>query len=167
MPADVLLLLHRDHEDLDRVLAAMLEPATSAVECVGLLEALRIGFTAHASAHGTVLQRLAEDRESPPHLRVLLAAVLDEHREQSRSLAILATLRPGSAAWTTRALELRVLMLDHASREDSVRAALCDQLDSPTRTLLARDYAGERLRRFGLVEPVRKPIHATPRWVFN
>ena len=167
MPADVLLLLHRDHEDLDRVLAAMLEPKTTAAECVGLLEALRIGFTAHASAHGTVLRRLAEDRESPAHLRALLAGVLNEHREQSRALATLATLRPGSAAWTTRALELRVLMLDHASREDSVRAALCDQLDSPTRTLLARDYAGERLRRFGLVEPVRRPAHATPRWVFN
>src|SRR5690348_1439135 len=79
MADDVATLIRLDHEDLDRILLAMVEPAASPSECVTFLEALRIGFAAHAGAQASVLRRLLCDAAIPQALRMIISATFDEH----------------------------------------------------------------------------------------
>src|SRR5690349_14842826 len=68
MAADAASLVRRDHDELDRILARMVDPAIPVVECAGLVENLQLGFTAHAAAQGTVLRRLMGNLAPPPAL---------------------------------------------------------------------------------------------------
>ena len=167
MADDVASLVRRDHDELDRILARMVDPAILTPECAGLVENLQLGFTAHAAAQGMVLRRLLGNLAPPPALlRATVSHMFSEHRDQARAIAALARVRPGSRAWVTGALELRVQMLDHAAREELLRASLGDALPREARRALAPGYATERLRRLGLLGP-RDRHGARERWVFN
>ena len=166
MTIDVTSLIRRDHDELDRILARMVDPATPAIECAALVEMLHIGFTAHAAAQGTVLRRLLGNLAAPPaSLRVAVAHLFDDHREQARAIALLAELRPGGRAWIACALELRELLADHVAREELVRASLGDLAGDAGRAL-APGYATERLRRLGLLAASRDRARSAG-WVFN
>lgn len=158
-------LIHRDHEDLDRSLTAMSAPPTSASEAVALLDALRIGMTAHAIGQTMVFRDLLE--LSCTHaLTAMVRTILDEHRAQARVLAALANTRPGTSSWDTRALELRVMLLDHAAREEFARVSLWDHVPADVRSSLASTYATERLRRMAVADaPRSEPL--APAWSFN
>ena len=165
MPVTLASLIHRDHEDLDRTLTAMTASPTSAREAVTLLEALRIGMTAHAIGQTMVFRDLLE--LSCPHaLTAMVRTILDEHREQARVLAALANTRPGSSSWHTRASELRVMLLDHSAREEFVRISLWDHVPADVQQRLASTYATERLRRMAVADAPRKNPLA-PVWSFN
>ncbi len=164
--ADVNVLICRDHNELDRVLDTMLDPNTSPSECVGLLDALRIGFTAHAAAHGLVLQQLADENTTPALVRAMVGSVFEEHGDQARAIAALQDVRPGTGAWLARTLQLRIQMRDHSTRAESVRASLGEHVGAETSQRFVRQYATERLRRFGVIEPSRRA--AVPQaWIFN
>ncbi len=167
MGADVNVLICRDHAELDRVLDTMLDPNTSPSECVGLLDALRIGFTAHAAAHGLVLQQLADENTTPALVRAMVGSVFEEHGDQARAIAALAGVRPGTATWLSRTLALRIHMRDHSSRDESVRASLGEHVGPETRRRFVRQYATERLRRFGVIEPSPRRAAAAQAWLFN
>src|SRR5689334_18408171 len=91
-------LIRRDHGDLDLTLTALTAPPTSAGEAVALLEALRIGMTAHAIAQTMVFRDLL-DFSCPPVHTAMVRTILDEHRDQARALAALANTRPGTSSW--------------------------------------------------------------------
>lgn len=165
MPVSLASLIHRDHEDLDRTLTAMTAPPTSANEAASLLEALRIGMTAHAIAQTMVFRDLLE-RSCPQALTAMVRTILDEHREQARALAALANTCPGTNSWNTRASELRVMLLDHSAREELVRISLWDHVPADVQQGLASTYATERLRRMAVADaPRTSPL--APLWSFN
>ena len=165
MPVTLASLIHRDHQDLDRSLTTMTAGPTSASEAVALLEAVRIGMTAHAIGQTMVFRDLL-DLSCPQALAAVVRTILDEHREQARALAELANTRPGTSAWNTRASELRVMLLDHSAREEFVRVPLWDHVPADVQRSLASTYATERLRRMAVADaPRRSPL--APVWSFN
>jgi hypothetical protein len=150
------MLVQRDHDDLDRALGAMLDPHTSPTECTDLLEALQIGFITHSTAEASVFRRRLGRVDLPASVRMVVSTVIAEHHRQARTIARLAGVRPGGTAWIARVFELRALLREHAAREELLRAALFDHLSADGRLALARDYATERLRRFGFLDPPRE-----------
>ena len=146
------VLIRRDHDELDAVLGSMLDPRTSIGECLGMLDVLRIGFTAHAAAHGLVLQQLAGANATPALVRAIVGNVFEEHRDQARAIATLASLGPGTSTWLARVFDLRMQLREHALRDESIRAPLCEHVGAETRQQFMRAYATERLRCFGVIE---------------
>jgi hypothetical protein len=66
----------------------------------------------------------------------------------------LCRLRPGTEPWLASVLELRVAVLDHASRAELVRWTLDEHLTRGRTKMLAADYATERFRTLGETSPV-------------
>ncbi len=145
----------------------MLDPNTSPSDCVGLLDALRIGLTAHAAAHGLVLQQLADENTTPALVRAIVGNVFEDHRDEARAIAALASVRPGTSAWLARTAELRAHMREHSSRDESVRASWCEHVAADMRRRFVSAYATERLRRFGVIEPSRRAASTAPAWLFS
>ena len=129
------------------MLLALTDPATSVTRAVSLLEELQVGFAAHAVAQGAAMRDVLGTTVSPRALGMIVRTILDEHRSQARALTALALAGPGTSTWTTRALELRVTLLDHATREEFMRTSLIDHVSAESRRALASRYATERLRR--------------------
>jgi hypothetical protein len=151
---DVCILAQRDHEDLDLGLRAMVEPATPPRELQNLLDIVRLGLAIHLVAEARVHDSLLALVRPPPVLRLQLARLREEHRAQQRAVDALTSMAPGSCAWYTAALELRVLVLDHARREDYLRPALEDHVATPLRRRLAAEYATERMRLLASTSPL-------------
>lgn len=149
MRRDVVHLVARDHAELDRIVVAMADPDASPTMCVDLLEALRLGFTAHASAEDVVLRRL---QRRMPALGPAASRIVAEHHDQAHAVAALAAMSPAGAAWQARVLELRVTMLEHAWREVYLGEAPYDDIPVVARAVLARGYATDRLRGLAVVE---------------
>ncbi len=158
-------LIRRDHDDLDRVLVAMLDVTTSATECASLLDAFRIGFSAHAEAQSTVFSTILR-YGAPRTLEDSIASIIDEHRSQCGAMWALAALEPCAGTWLSLALEMRVALLDHADRDDIMRSSLIDHIPATSRRHLASVYATERLRRLGAAEPVRGQEYVQA-WLFE
>jgi hypothetical protein len=79
---------------------------------------------------------------------------LAEHVAQQVAVDALAATRPGSDNWYARALELRVLVLDHATRAELARWTLQDHVPTALHHTLAHDYATERMRVLARTSPI-------------
>ena len=152
MTSDVTSLIRRDHDDFDHMLLAMTDPATPTSEALSLLDALQTGFGAHTIAQSAALREVLGPAPSPRTLAMIVQSVLDEHRSQARILAALTLAGPGTNTWRARALELRAQLIDHATREEFMRASLTDHVPIESQSALARTYATERLRRLVIVD---------------
>ncbi len=93
MFADLTVLIRRDHDDLDRTLTAMTDPTISRDDAVALLDAYRIGLTAHAVAQTTVLPDVLGPIVTPQALARIMQGIFEEHRDQALALAALASER--------------------------------------------------------------------------
>lgn len=153
MTIDVCALVRRDHDDLDRTLAALLEDK-GAREHHDLLDGLRIGLVAHVSAESAVLASMIMRAQPPQVVRQIARAVESEHRGQLVALDRLSAERVGSSAWLERVLELRVLILDHAGRADYFPSTLRDHVTPAHLRMLAGEYATERLRALAALAPL-------------
>jgi hypothetical protein len=160
MLADLTALIRRDHDDLDRSLTAMADPTTSPGDALALLDAFRIGFTAHAVAQGTVLREVLGPLAPPRVLTTSMQAMFNDHRDQARALAVLARTRPSTNAWSTAVLELRVKLVEHAIRDELLQVSLYDHVSGDTRRALASGYATERLRKLPIVEGLTRQMVA-------
>jgi hypothetical protein len=154
MIPDVCALVRRDHDDLDRALGAMVDPTTPIGELPALLDVLKLALAVHVAAEGKVFETLLEALHGPEALRMIIEQTRSAHFDQSAALDGLAAARPGSATWYTRALELRVLILDHAERAELARWTLQDHVPLPLHRALARDYATERMRVLARASPI-------------
>ena len=152
MRTDLGGLIRSDHEDLDRMLVALIDSSGSADEAAFLIDALRVGLEAHAVAERAVLRDLLGPVASSRLVSDLVRNLLDEHRKHANMLAALTLLRAGSTEWRTSLLELRIAVLDHAAREDLVGATLLGCVGPARRRALAGEYATERLRRFAYLD---------------
>jgi hypothetical protein len=145
---DLSTLVRRDHDDLDAAVVAMVASATPCHELVSLLDAGRLALAVHVAAETDVLDKLRRIGV-PPALEQVIELVRAEHGEQVRLAAQLAAVTPGSEPWYTLALELRIMLLDHATRSEYMRWSLDDHVEPEQRRWLAAEYATERMRAVG------------------
>lgn len=144
--SEIVMLLRRDHEELEDLVARMLDPSNDIAARRALLDTLRSRFTAHAAAHGTVFQD-ALPPDAPARLRAMMSMVFAEHREQAMAIAALGRVDPGLPEWPTMVEQLQQRMFEHARAEDLVRASFSDHVAPEVRRTLDRGYVTERMRR--------------------
>ena len=141
MPA----LMQRDHEDIDRAFAAMVDPVTGPNETLWLLECARLAMAVHSAAELKVMDSLVRRRDLPPIIELLAMQSRKEHAAQRAAVDDLASVRPGSIRWYDKAFEVRVSAAEHASRADHLRWTLLDHVPADIRVAIASEYATERL----------------------
>lgn len=132
----------------------MVDPSTPNQELVPLLEVFRLALAVHVAAEIKVLDLLSFQVDVVPVVRELTAQTRAEHVTQQAAAETLSRVSPGSGAWYSRALELRVLVLDHSARAELLRWTLNDHIPAAVRRKLAADYATERLRVLATTSPI-------------
>lgn len=154
MTLDVWGLVRSDHEDLDRALTAMVDPATRPKELANLLEVFRLALAVHTAAEAAVLDLLLSRVRAPRTLGMLATQTRVEHVAQRMAAETLLGVRPASLDWYHHALELRVLVVDHAFRANHTRWTLLDHVPADVRRTLASEYATERMRVLASTSPL-------------
>ena len=143
--ADLSTLIQSDHDDLNRLLVAMVASATPVCELSERLDSFRLALAVHAAAEANVM-RLLLARHDEPALRAIAELTEAEHLRMQTLAAAMSRSRPGSEQWYADALELRIAALDHATRAELARWTLDDRVVQGRRQILAADYATERFR---------------------
>lgn len=151
---DLCSIVRRDHDDLDRALRAMVEPTTPAQDLAPLLDGFRLGLAIHLVAEWRVLASLITLVRPPGTLRTQLRELRDEHARQQETAERLAVLDPRTDDWYDCVLELRVLVLDHAKREEYLRGTFDALIPATIRRGLVAQYASERMRLLGTTSPL-------------
>lgn len=154
MTLDVWGLVRADHEDLDRALVAMVDPATRPKELTNLLEVFRLALAVHTAAEAAVLDLLLSRMRAPRALGMLATQTRAEHVAQRTAAEALMGVRPASLDWYQHALQLRVLFVDHTFRADHARWTLLDHVPAEVRRTLASEYATERMRVLASTSPL-------------
>jgi hypothetical protein len=154
MAIDLLGLLRRDHDDLDRGLAELAEPRAFVSEMRATLDGVRLGLSAHSEAEDIVLYNAFSRFVVPARLHALAAQARAAHLAQEGALAALVGSRPGSAAWRDRAVHLRDLIRNHARHEqDHLIPELRQHAPAEVFESLAGKFATERLRQLAMLQP--------------
>ncbi len=153
MGIDVSALMQRDHEDIDRAFAAMVDPATAPNQMIWLLECARLAMAVHSAAELKVMDGLARRRETSPIFQLLAMQSRQEHAAQRAAAEELATVRPATIRWYERAFEVRSSAAEHAGRADHLRWTLLDHVPAALRAAAAAEYATERLRVLASASP--------------
>lgn len=153
MVVDLSGLVRRDHEDLDRALLAMIAPRETRETLRGLLDGAQLALSAHIEAEQEVMQVFMARSPSRLGMRKYVNEIAAQHRAQDEALRAIRDTSPGTTSWYFRVVELRVLVLDHTSREPYLRAALAEHVSVDDNRELARDYATARLRQLSLMYP--------------
>ncbi len=166
---DVCALIRRDHDDLDRGLAALVEPTTPPKELTNILEIFRLALAVHSAAESTMLDLLLSRVHAPRTLGLLATQTRIEHIAQREAAEVLTRIRPGSLHWYEHAAHLRHTITDHASRADHTRWTLLDHVPIEVRRAITREYATERMRVLASTAPLllaqqRDAIATSPGW---
>ncbi len=159
MPVDIAILLRRDHQDILRGLAALLE-ARTLPQIRNLLDGVRLGLTAHAEAEDIVLALAVTRCAHPDVMGAMVGHARDQHLAQEGALVDLVETMPASPPWRQRAVRLATLIKIHAAYEDDhVLPTLQDLAEPDVYASLAGRFATERLRQLAMLQP-SAPIHA-------
>lgn len=148
MAVDLCELLRNDHDDLDRALAAMVDPITSPRELSNLLEVVQLALAVHSAAEARILELMLQQTPVPRSLGLVAGQVQMEHAAQRGAAAALDHIRPGSIGWYSHAHGLRRLVVDHAERSD------WQHIPPIMQRTLAAEYATERMRVLGTAAPL-------------
>jgi hypothetical protein len=149
---DFLMLLQRDHHDLETGLEELLQ-ATTVAEIRSALDGVRLGLTAHAEAEDIVLHSALVQAGSPEILEDLIGQARSAHLAQEGALAYLVCATPGSQTWKDRARKLRDLVHSHAHFEESKVVPAIRELAPAVYEALAGSFATERLRQLAMLQP--------------
>jgi hypothetical protein len=154
MVVDLCGLVRRDHDDLDRALHVLVDPTTTADDLTALLDVFQLALAVHVAAEAIVVTWLLNGIVAPPALRMVVAQASYVHDAQQRAAIALAAVSPATSAWYERALELRVLVLDHTTRAELTRWTLQDHVPMILHSTLAARYATERMRVLARTSPL-------------
>jgi hypothetical protein len=149
---DFLMLLQRDHHDLETGLDDLLR-AASVAEIRTALDGVRLGLTAHAEAEDIVLGIALVKAGSPVLLDELVGQARAAHLAQEGALAGLVCAAPGSQTWIDRAHRLRDLVHCHAFHEENEVVPAIRELAPAVYDSLAGSFATERLRQLAMLQP--------------
>lgn len=161
---DFLMLVTRDHHDLDAAIEELLQAATPA-QLRSCLDGVRLGLTAHAEAEDIVLHHVISGQNSGQIEREALERLVGEvrmaHLAQECLLTALVCATPGTPTWRECALELREMVRDHASYEENHVIPAIRELAPKAYEALAGKFATERLRQLAMLQP-SAPIYMMP-----
>jgi hypothetical protein len=149
---DFLMLLQRDHHDLETGLDELLQ-AKTVVQIRSALDGVRLGLTAHAEAEDIVLHSALVEAGSPQVLDDLIGQARSAHLAQEGALAYLVCATPGSQTWRDRATKLRDLVHSHAVFEETRVVPAIRELAPTVYEALAGSFATERLRQLAMLQP--------------
>jgi hypothetical protein len=142
-----LMLLRRDHDDLDKGLITLLDRSKTIGQIRTALDGVRLGLTAHAEAEDIVfsvaLQRCPSVVEDAAHA----------HRQQELALAALVCTPVRTVDWYRRAAALLELVRDHAQHEEANVLPVIRELAPDVYPTLAGKFATERLRQLSMLVP--------------
>jgi hypothetical protein len=158
---DLALLVARDHDQLDRAIAHLVQSGASPYDRKTALEVARVGLATHADGEATVLHDALTHVLAPQDFTGLVAQVLAAHRTQESILRRMDH-HADRADWVCCAVRLRRSLMVHAEHEQSiVMGALRRSLPPLEYQRLAGTYAAEKIRALGLlqtIEPTRRPL---------
>lgn len=149
---DFLMLVKRDHHDLECTIDELLEAQTVA-QLRSALDGVRLGLTAHAEASDIVLDIALRDAPHRDRLQSLIGAARTGHLSQEGALACLVCATPGTARWRECAMGLREMVRDHASYEEEHVIPAVVELAPEAYRRLAGLFATERLRQLAMLQP--------------
>jgi hypothetical protein len=150
MGTDILTLLRRDHEDLDKGLVTLLDRSKSIGQIRTALDGVRLGLTAHAEAEDIVFSIALQHT---PRLQVVVAEAAVAHRQQENALAALVVTPLGTREWYQRSAGLRGLVKEHARYEEASVLPAIKDLVPEIYPGLAGKFATERLRQLSMLIP--------------
>jgi hypothetical protein len=153
MGMDILTLLRRDHEDLDRGLTALLDSTASIGQIRTALDGVRLGLTAHAEAEDIVFHSSITRCIAARALELVVEEASQAHHLQEVALAALVCAPLGSAAWYDNAAWLRDLVKEHATYEEEAVLPAIKELAPEIYPTLAGRFATERLRQLSMLAP--------------
>jgi hypothetical protein len=140
-------LVRRDHDDLDAVLATLIDPATPASETAELLDTAQLVLAVHVTAETRVLLEAAQYTTGDAMTAIL--AILDglrrEHGQQADLLRRAGQIAPATPAWYEQLIEVRALALDHRWRAPRALERMRERLPEISFHAFAADYATWRL----------------------
>jgi hypothetical protein len=154
MATDLLKLLQRDHDEIERGLQELADPSATAAQIRSALDGVRLGLLAHAEAEDIVLERAVAGLAQQGQVAALVERARAAHLEQERALSALVLARPGTPAWRDRAIRLRDMVRAHADIEERlVIPALREAASPDAYARLAGAFATERLRQLTMLLP--------------
>ena len=153
MGTDILTLLRRDHEDLDKGLVTLLDRAKSLGQIRTALDGVRLGLTAHAEAEDIVLTRAIRHSAARPMLEIVVREAAHAHRLQEIGLAAVVCTPVGTEEWYVRCAALRELVAEHARYEQANVLPALRELAPESYPGLAGKFATERLRQLSMLVP--------------
>lgn len=154
---DLALLVARDHDQLDRAIAHLVQAGASTHDRKSALEVARVGLATHADGEATVLHDALTHVLAPQDFTGLVAHVLAAHRTQE---SILRRMDHHAERddWVCCAVRLRRSLTVHAEHEQAiVMGALRRALAPLEYQRLARIYAAEKVRALGLLQTIETP----------
>ena len=147
-------LIVRDHAALERGIETMSGWAPTRDQRVAL-DAMRLGFAAHAEAEANVLQRVMTRVPGDHVASRMLARVLSAHSTQEALLWRLASSVPNTVEWVQALRELQGSFTGHHGDERlGMLPLLRELLAADEYERLAADYATERLRALAMMSAV-------------
>ena len=151
---DLLALLGRDHQDIAVGLAELARPAATIGQIRTTLDGVRLGLIAHAEAEDIVIHHALMRFAPSPALTNLIASGHAAHVAQERALSTLVGQRPCTPVWRDQAVQLRDLVVRHATHEeDVILPALRAAAPNDVWSTLAGKFATERLKQLGMLQP--------------
>jgi len=153
MATDLLALLHRDHEDLDKGLTALLEPDLSIPQLRTILDGVRLGLAAHAEAEDIVFHSTLSRCSAGRVLALVVEEAAQAHAIQEVALAALVCAPLRSVAWFDNAQWMRELLREHSRYEEDHVVAAIRELAPEVYPELAGKFATERLRQLSMLAP--------------
>jgi len=154
MPIDLVALLRRDHDELERGLEVLTDPHATAAQIRAALDGVRLGLLAHSEAEDIVLDRALAALAMPDRVAAMVARARAAHLEEEGALSALVCAVPGSPTWRERAQRLKDLLHEHALYEEhQLIAALQRATSADAFARLAGAFATERLRQLAMLQP--------------
>lgn len=153
MGPDILTLLRRDHEDLDKGLVTLLDREKNLGQTRTALDGVRLGLTAHAEAEDIVFSTVLAHLPARDALDAIVREAAAVHRQQETALAALVCTPLDSREWFMRAGRLREMVREHATYEESAVLPAIRELAPTVYPSLAGKFATERLRQLSMLVP--------------
>jgi len=151
---DLLGLLERDHQDIAAGLADLARPAATIGQIRTTLDGVRLGLMAHAEAEDIVVYHALMQFHATPALIDMIRAGHQAHLAQESALSSLVSQKPCTGIWRDKAAHLRELVVRHAKHEeDVILPALRKQAPAHVWEQLAGEFATERLKQLGMLQP--------------
>jgi len=152
MGPDILTLLRRDHDDLDKGLITLLDRSDTISQIRTALDGVRLGLIAHAEAENIVFSVAIRHCRAHAVLQPVVEGAAHAHRQQELALVAFVCTPVGTIEWYGRAAELRQLVRDHAQYEEANVLPAIRELAPDVYPTLAGNFATERLRQLSMLE---------------